>query len=47
MCLEMKQPVIGSGKSILDRVEVDENEHHFISTRVPLIEHPDEMENYF
>lgn len=47
MCLETEQPVIGSGKGILDRVEVGENEHNFISTCVPLIEHPDEMENYF
>lgn len=47
MYLEMKQPVIGSRKSILDRVEVEENEHNFISTCVPLVEHPDKMENYF
>lgn len=42
-----KQPVTGSGKGILDRVEDGENEHNFISTCVPLIEHPDEMENCF
>lgn len=38
---------MGSGKSILDTVEADENEHNFISTCVPVIEHPDKMENYF
>lgn len=47
MCLERKQPVTGSGKGILDRVEDGENEHNFIRTCVPLIEHPDETENCF
>lgn len=36
-----------SGKSILDSMGVEENEHSFISTCVSLIEHPDKMENYF
>lgn len=34
-------------QGILDRVEDGENEHNFIRTCVPLIEHPDETENCF